>query len=365
MLGDHGVWKNDPALGSIWFPTVDTFWTPYSAGRWVAVPSAGTTWVGREPWSWPTHHYGRWGRRKGSWCWIPASRYGPAWVTWAVAPGVVGWCALGIDDRPVVRPPSGTDRFAARGAYEPHYEPDYEPRYGWTFTSREAFTGSARRIGGRVGRAVPLDGRAGVFITQRTVPRAGARSRHPDGGTSTRVVSIVGVRPPRAAATRTAPPRAAATHTAARVPARPPMPSRGRVQARPPASAVPTAGLSLPLLGRGAPMLSPRSLGGWGSRRPSDGMRPPPGQVARGRSLYPGRWTPRGTWAESAQTPRAQPTMSAERASPSTPRRTSGGLVLGRGPTRSGAGVAGTLGNDLFRSTRTGVAAGSFGRHKD
>lgn len=92
---------------------------------------------------------------------------------------------------------------------------------------------------------------------------------------------------------------------------------------------------------------------------------PTAGQVARGRSLYPGRWTPRGTWAESAQTPRAQPTMSAERASPSTPRRTSGGLVLGRGPTRSGAGVAGTLGNDLFRSTRTGVAAGSFGRHKD
>ncbi len=210
----------------------------------------------------------------------------------------------------------GMDRFAARGAYEPHYEPDYEPRYGWTFTSREAFTGSGRRIAGRIGRAVPLDGRARVFITQRAVPHAGAGSRHPDGRTSTRVVSIVGAQPPRAAATRSAPPRAAATHTAARVPARPSMPSPGRGQARPPASAAPAAGLSLPLLGRGAPMLSPRSLGGWGSRRPSDGMRPPPGQVARGQSLQPGRWTPRGAWAESAETPRTQPTMSAERASP-------------------------------------------------
>ena len=52
-------------------------------------------------WSWPTHHYGRWGHAGARWFWIPGRTWGPAWVSWAAAPGYVSWCPLGFDGRPV------------------------------------------------------------------------------------------------------------------------------------------------------------------------------------------------------------------------------------------------------------------------
>ena len=56
-----------------------------------------------DPWGWPTHHYGRWGlNAAGAWFWIPQAGWGAAWVNWAVAPGYVGWCPLGWNNRPVV-----------------------------------------------------------------------------------------------------------------------------------------------------------------------------------------------------------------------------------------------------------------------
>ena len=38
----------------------------------------------------------------GAWFWIPSAGWGAAWVNWAVAPGYVGWCPLGWNNRPVV-----------------------------------------------------------------------------------------------------------------------------------------------------------------------------------------------------------------------------------------------------------------------
>ena len=35
------------------------------------------------------------------WYWIPGRRWGPAWVSWVSAPGYVGWCPLGFDNRPL------------------------------------------------------------------------------------------------------------------------------------------------------------------------------------------------------------------------------------------------------------------------
>ena len=63
----------------------------------------GWTWIGGGAWGWPTHHYGRWGvSGAGAWFWIPGAQWGPAWVSWAVAPDYVSWCPLGCDNRPVV-----------------------------------------------------------------------------------------------------------------------------------------------------------------------------------------------------------------------------------------------------------------------
>ncbi len=96
----HGSTESN--YGYVWYPRVDVDWRPYAAGRWSVVGLFGWTWIGSDRWSWPTHHYGRWGVSGARWYWIPDRRWAPAWVSWASAPGYVGWCPLGFDNRPLV-----------------------------------------------------------------------------------------------------------------------------------------------------------------------------------------------------------------------------------------------------------------------
>jgi Family of unknown function (DUF6600)/FecR protein len=97
----YGSWIYDASYGYVWYPRVTSTWRPYYDGRWSQVGVFGWVWVGAQRWSWPTHHYGRWGVTSDRWFWIPDRRWGPAWVSWATAPGYVGWCPLGFDGRPV------------------------------------------------------------------------------------------------------------------------------------------------------------------------------------------------------------------------------------------------------------------------
>src|SRR5262245_28796041 len=97
----NGAWQYDPPYGYVWYPTVAADWRPYYNGYWATVPTYGYTWIGLVVWSWPTHHYGRWGFARNRWFWIPGRTWGPAWVSWASAPGYVSWCPLGFDGRPV------------------------------------------------------------------------------------------------------------------------------------------------------------------------------------------------------------------------------------------------------------------------
>ena len=78
-----------------------TGWRPYHHGKWSHHLRFGWFWVGAGRWAWPTHHYGRWGVSSGRWYWIPDRHWGPAWVSWAYAPGYVSWCPLGFNNRPV------------------------------------------------------------------------------------------------------------------------------------------------------------------------------------------------------------------------------------------------------------------------
>jgi hypothetical protein len=96
------------------------------------VPRYGWTWVGAERWAWPTHHYGRWGFHQArGFFWIPARKWGSAWVSWAIAPNYVGWCPLGWDGRPVFAFHSfGTTAVVARG---------YDPWRGWTVVNSNRF----------------------------------------------------------------------------------------------------------------------------------------------------------------------------------------------------------------------------------
>ncbi|MEO8480959.1 MAG: DUF6600 domain-containing protein [Acidobacteriota bacterium] len=102
LFDRYGDWQYDSSYGYVWYPRVDTGWRPYYQGEWSYVGSYGWFWIGSDRWSWPTHHYGRWGVTGTRWYWIPDRRWGPAWVSWASAPGYLSWCPLGYNNRPLI-----------------------------------------------------------------------------------------------------------------------------------------------------------------------------------------------------------------------------------------------------------------------
>ncbi|HMA45976.1 MAG TPA: FecR family protein, partial [Frankiaceae bacterium] len=98
----NGDWRYESSVGYVWVPQVDTGWRPYWNGHWTWTPY-GWTWIPSERWGWAPFHYGRWDYASSfGWYWVPGRTWGPAWVSWAVGGGYVGWCPLGRHDRPVV-----------------------------------------------------------------------------------------------------------------------------------------------------------------------------------------------------------------------------------------------------------------------
>ncbi|MFH1680726.1 MAG: DUF6600 domain-containing protein [Candidatus Eisenbacteria bacterium] len=97
-LDGHGEWVHVRSVGGpVWFPFVEVAWRPYVHGHW-AYTTLGMMWVSYEPWGRLTHHYGRWVYLDGyGWGWVPGREYGPAWVTWVVVDGYVGWAPLPPD----------------------------------------------------------------------------------------------------------------------------------------------------------------------------------------------------------------------------------------------------------------------------
>ena len=100
VLDQYGTWAQEPEYGSVWYPSVAVDWRPYAYGTWGHAGFYGSVWIGQGPWAWPTHHYGRWGWN-GGWFWVPGPVWAPAWVSWGVGDGYVGWCPLGWNDLPV------------------------------------------------------------------------------------------------------------------------------------------------------------------------------------------------------------------------------------------------------------------------
>ncbi len=128
-FNDYGYWQNEPTYGHVWYPRVRAGWRPYYYGRWTSLRPWGWTWIGSDPWAWPTHHYGRWGFSAGSWFWIPGRTWGPAWVSWAYAPGYVSWCPLGWNNRAVFG-------FSSVGVYGGHR---FNPWNAWTVVPHRGF----------------------------------------------------------------------------------------------------------------------------------------------------------------------------------------------------------------------------------
>jgi len=94
-LASHGTWVTVGSYGRCWRPTgIAVEWRPYSYGHWVWT-DLGWYWESDEPWGWACYHYGNWVYDPTyAWVWIPAVEWAPAWVTWRVGGGYIGWAPL-------------------------------------------------------------------------------------------------------------------------------------------------------------------------------------------------------------------------------------------------------------------------------
>jgi len=55
----------------------------------------GWYWYSDEPWAWACYHYGYWVYEANyGWVWVPDVVWGPAWVSWRVGGGYIGWAPL-------------------------------------------------------------------------------------------------------------------------------------------------------------------------------------------------------------------------------------------------------------------------------
>ena len=173
----YGTWQYNTSYGYVWYPSVAVGWRPYYHGRWVAYRPYGWTWVGVGPWAWPTHHYGRWGFSANAWFWIPGHSWGPAWVSWAYAPGYVSWCPLGWNNRAVLS-------FGFSYGYDPwrawtvvphghfghgYVHANYVGGYGFNAHTRSAFVPRYTAPTWR-GYAVPRSSRP-IYVTGTARPR--------------------------------------------------------------------------------------------------------------------------------------------------------------------------------------------------
>ena len=94
-LSPHGAWVEVGSYGRCWRPArVAVEWRPYCYGHWVWT-DCGWYWVSDEPWAWACYHYGYWVYDPvHTWVWIPGIEWGPAWVSWRVGGGYIGWAPL-------------------------------------------------------------------------------------------------------------------------------------------------------------------------------------------------------------------------------------------------------------------------------
>ncbi len=94
-LAAHGTWIEVGSLGRCWRPAgVAVEWRPYCYGTWVWT-DCGWYWESDEPWAWACYHYGYWADDpEFGWVWVPGIEWGPAWVSWRVGGGFIGWAPL-------------------------------------------------------------------------------------------------------------------------------------------------------------------------------------------------------------------------------------------------------------------------------
>jgi hypothetical protein len=94
-LATSGTWIEAGAYGRCWRPgSVAPAWRPYCSGHWVWT-DCGWYWASEEPWAWACYHYGCWVDDPAyGWVWAPGIEWAPAWVTWRIGSGYIGWAPV-------------------------------------------------------------------------------------------------------------------------------------------------------------------------------------------------------------------------------------------------------------------------------
>ena len=94
-LNSYGSWTSASDYGPVWYPRVESGWTPYHSGRWAWVEPWGWTWVDDEPWGFAPFHYGRWAFVGKSLGLVPRSGSSQAGLR-SRSGGVRGWRGFGV-----------------------------------------------------------------------------------------------------------------------------------------------------------------------------------------------------------------------------------------------------------------------------
>ena len=160
-----GSWSYLAPYGYVWYPTVAATWRPYYYGKWRFYGGYGWTFIGHgRPLAIPDAPLRPLGPEPAErWYWVPSLGWSAAWVHWAVAPGYVGWCPLGWNNRPVL------GFWGHRGYYN-----GYNPGRAWTVVGAGSF-GRGHAGGGRFDPRV-FRGRVGSIFRRPADAAAHRRS---------------------------------------------------------------------------------------------------------------------------------------------------------------------------------------------
>ena len=144
-LAPHGRWSIQANFGWVWHPGhVAAGWRPYTEGRWDWTDEYGWMWVSYEPWGWATYHYGRWYFDPiFGWTWVPGTTWAPAWVSWRVQRGFIGWAPLW---------PVWFDYYPQYRWDHWHHDHDWDHRHRGRDWDRWVFTRDRDFASDRVGR---------------------------------------------------------------------------------------------------------------------------------------------------------------------------------------------------------------------
>lgn len=177
-LTSYGTWVEVGSYGRCWRPgRVAVEWRPYCSGEWVWT-DCGWYWASDEPWAWACYHYGWWVYDSScGWVWVPGIDWAPAWVSWRVGGGFIGWAPLPPQGRFFTHHPNpDLFVFISAGRFAEPVRPSSVILKNTTIISRTSEIGGVRRearnFAGVGSQRVMVNQGPGVEMIQKATGKA-------------------------------------------------------------------------------------------------------------------------------------------------------------------------------------------------